>query len=241
MSTLDGKKSQSIKYQQIADDIRLKILGGIYAQNEMLPSEKKLGEKYSASRLTIRNTLNLLENEGYIYTKAGKGSFVKDVSNDLYRIDMDIDSILNNGYDRVQLIKAKMIKPDIDLVYELKVRRESKVIYMDWHIYKNDCIIGYDSRYIPYFRGLPIDEEDLTYTGLKEMIKGSQTDFREEIVVTGVIPEPWLREKMNIDSRNMDSVLLVERKIYDDHGTPIGLDRLYLNADESCIKGVFSV
>ena len=152
---MDGRKSQSVKYQQIADDIRLKILGGIYARNEMLPSEKKLGEKYGASRLTIRNTLNLLENEGYIYTKAGKGSFVKGVSTD--------------------------------------------------------------------------------------MIKGSQTDFREEIVINGIIPEAWLKEKMDIDSKNTDSVLLVERKIYDDRGTPTGLDRLYLNADESCIKGVFSV
>lgn len=93
----------------------------------------------------------------------------------------------------------------------------------------------------PYFRGLPIDEKDLTYTGLKDMIKGSQTDFREEIIVNGIIPEAWLKEKMGIDSKNTDSVLLVERKIYDDRGTPTGLDRLYLNADESCIKGVFSV
>ena len=241
MSTMDGRKSQSVKYQQIADDIRLKILGGIYARNEMLPSEKKLGEKYGASRLTIRNTLNLLENEGYIYTKAGKGSFVKGVSTDLYRIDMDINSILNGGYDRVELIKAKMIKPDIDLVYELKVSRESKIVFMDWHIFRDELIIGYDRRFIPYFRGLPIDEKDLTYTGLKDMIKGSQTDFREEIVINGIIPEAWLKEKMDIDSKNTDSVLLVERKIYDDRGTPTGLDRLYLNADESCIKGVFNV
>ena len=102
---------------------------------------------------------------------------------------------------------------------------------MDWHIFRDELIIGYDRRFIPYFRGLPIDEKDLTYTGLKDMIKGSQTDFREEIVINGIIPEAWLKEKMDIDSKNTDSVLLVERKIYDDRGTPTGLDRLYLNAD----------
>ncbi|MEG0377493.1 MAG: GntR family transcriptional regulator, partial [Eubacterium sp.] len=180
---MDGKKNQTIKYQQIADDLRLKILGGIYAKNEMLLSEKKLCEKYNVSRLTIRNTLNLLENEGYIYTKAGKGSFVKAVSNDTYQIDMDIDAILNNGYDKVKLIKAKMIKPDIDLVYELKVSRDSKIVYMDWSILKEERVIGYDRRFIPYFRGLPIDEKDLTYTGLKEMIKSFYSDFREEMII----------------------------------------------------------
>ena len=51
---------------------------------------------------------------------------------------MDINSILNGEYDRVELIKAKMIKPDIDLVYELKVSRESKIVFMDWHIFKKD-------------------------------------------------------------------------------------------------------
>lgn len=238
---MDGRKNQPVKYQQIADDIRLRILSGIYAENEMLPSEKRLGEKYNVSRLTIRNTLNLLENEGYIYTKAGKGSFVKNVSQDLYHIDMDIDSILNNGYDRVQLIKAQMIKPDIDLVYELKVSRNSKIVFMDWYIIKDEKIIGYDQRFIPYFRGLPIDEKDLTYTGLKEMFKGVRSDFREEILIDGLIPEPWLREKMALDKKTMDSVLLVERKLYDDRGTPMGLDRLYLDADTGSIKGVFSV
>lgn len=238
---MDGRKNQTVKYQQIADDIRLKILGGIYVENEMLPSEKKLGEKYGASRLTIRNTLNLLENEGYIYTKAGKGSFVKTVSNDMYMLDMDIDNILDKSYDTVKLINAQMIQPDIDLVYELKVGRDSKIIFMDWHIFRENRIIGYDRRFVPYFRGLPIDEEDLTYTGLKEMLKEVYIDFREEIIMTGLIPEPWLKEKMEIDTKDIKSIFLIEHKIYDNRGTPVGLDRLYLNAEESCIKGEFSI
>ena len=231
-----------VKYQKIADSIRLKILNGIYKKNEILPSEKKLGEKYNVSRLTIRNALELLQREGYIYIKAGKGSFVREVSSNIYEVDIAINTILDKGYNKVKLQTAKMIKPNIDLVYELKVSKNDKVIYLNWIIYQNDIPVGYDERFIPYLRGLSINEEDLTYTSLSEMIlpKYHDAEFQQDVRLKGVIPSDEVREALRINKKKNDSLLLIEHKIFQ-HYHVLGFNRLYLLADYCSIKGEFTI
>ncbi len=48
-----------------------------YGENTALPSERYLSERYHVSRSTIRQALNKLKNDGYIFTVHGQGSFVK--------------------------------------------------------------------------------------------------------------------------------------------------------------------
>jgi GntR family transcriptional regulator len=67
------------KYKEIANDIRSKILKGIYKENEQLPFEKELCEKYHASKMTVKKALDLLVAEGLIVKKRGSGTFVKDI------------------------------------------------------------------------------------------------------------------------------------------------------------------
>lgn len=53
-----------------------KIERGEYEVDQKLPSERKLCEIYGVSRITVRQTLKELENEGYIYRVHGKGTFI---------------------------------------------------------------------------------------------------------------------------------------------------------------------
>lgn len=43
-----------LKYVEIANDIRDKILQEVYIPNEQLPFEKDLGEQYKASKMTVK-------------------------------------------------------------------------------------------------------------------------------------------------------------------------------------------
>lgn len=69
-----------IKYIQISNDIRNKILDGTFKANERLPFEKDLCIKYSGSKMTIKRALDNLVNEGLIVKRRGSGTFVKDMS-----------------------------------------------------------------------------------------------------------------------------------------------------------------
>lgn len=58
------------------EDLIKKIKIQAYRENERLPSERELCDIYGLSRITVRQALQELEREGFIYKLHGKGTFV---------------------------------------------------------------------------------------------------------------------------------------------------------------------
>jgi len=69
------------KYEIVERDLKEKILAGIYAINDKLPTESELMSTYGVSRYTIRRAVGDLENEHYIYRIQGGGIFIDDWQN----------------------------------------------------------------------------------------------------------------------------------------------------------------
>ena len=64
------------KYHQLAWILRKKIMDGDWPPQSPIPSERQLESLYSVSRPTIRQAIELLIHEGYLYREHGKGTFV---------------------------------------------------------------------------------------------------------------------------------------------------------------------
>ena len=62
-------------YEQIKDGLRKLIVTGAMKPDEKLPSVRALAQQLSINPNTIQRAYNELENEGYIYSVPGKGSF----------------------------------------------------------------------------------------------------------------------------------------------------------------------
>lgn len=67
---------QRPKYMQLVDQLIQKVTQGEIHPGEALPSEHQLCETYQLARTTIRNAMQLLEEQGWITRIHGKGSFV---------------------------------------------------------------------------------------------------------------------------------------------------------------------
>ena len=65
-------------YEQIKEGIRRMIVMNVIKQDEKLPSVRVLACKYAIIPNTIAKAYRELEEEGYLYTKSGKGTFVAD-------------------------------------------------------------------------------------------------------------------------------------------------------------------
>jgi GntR family transcriptional regulator len=63
-------------YQQIADDLRIKVETGELPPGAQLPTELELRESYNASRNTIRDAIKRLTSLGVVETRPGQGTFV---------------------------------------------------------------------------------------------------------------------------------------------------------------------
>jgi GntR family transcriptional regulator len=64
---------RQIRYQQIADSLRERLVQGEFDAGQVLPSEAQMGERYHASRVTIRKALELLRSEGLVESRQGFG------------------------------------------------------------------------------------------------------------------------------------------------------------------------
>lgn len=63
-------------YEQIKDKIKELIISGAIAENDEIPSVRKLAAMLAINPNTIQKAYKELENEGYIYSQRARGSFV---------------------------------------------------------------------------------------------------------------------------------------------------------------------
>jgi GntR family transcriptional regulator len=74
MIQLNYRDSKPI-YEQIKDGLRRLVVTGAVKKDEKLPSVRELATSLSINPNTIQKAYRELEQEGYIYTIAGKGSY----------------------------------------------------------------------------------------------------------------------------------------------------------------------
>lgn len=75
MIQLNYRDSKPI-YEQIKDGFRKLIISNSLSVNEKLPSVRELASGLAINPNTIQKAYRELESEGYVYSVAGKGTFV---------------------------------------------------------------------------------------------------------------------------------------------------------------------
>lgn len=64
-------------YEQLVQQIKKQVINGELKEDTLLPSVRGLATEIKISALTVKKAYDLLEQEGYVVTVHGKGTFVK--------------------------------------------------------------------------------------------------------------------------------------------------------------------
>ncbi len=75
MILLDYRDKRPI-YEQVVEKLEHLIVSGALEENTKMPSVRSFGMELSVNPNTIQRAYNQLEQEGYLYMVAGRGSFV---------------------------------------------------------------------------------------------------------------------------------------------------------------------
>ncbi|KXB66271.1 transcriptional regulator, GntR family [Aedoeadaptatus coxii] len=81
---IDNSASLPI-YEQLRNQIRDQIINDVLAYDEQLPSIRVLAKDLSISIMTVKKAYDALEEEGFIVTRQGKGSFVAEKNENVAR------------------------------------------------------------------------------------------------------------------------------------------------------------
>jgi GntR family transcriptional regulator len=98
-------------YHQLECVLRRAIESGEYEPGQQLPNEGQLAERFSVSKITVRQALHGLANHGYVQREQGRGTFVSKL-----RLDQGPHELLgfNEEMQRRHLVPAtKVLKIDV--------------------------------------------------------------------------------------------------------------------------------
>ncbi len=94
--------NEMTEYMRVRLAILGKIQSGVYPENSRLPTEREMCTEFGVSRITVRQALQALEDDGYILRQQGRGTFVKP------RV---IVQPLSSVYSFTEELKKQNIKP----------------------------------------------------------------------------------------------------------------------------------
>lgn len=129
---LDDNNSVPL-YLQLKHTIKDLIDSGEIQKGEKIPSEHELCERYKVSRITVRNALSELEDEGYLVKKQGKGTFVTKPR--IFRPLEDTigftESCRNAGLESTSIVLKKEVIPMTEYYQEqLQLEKCDKILYI---------------------------------------------------------------------------------------------------------------
>ncbi|PAB58678.1 trehalose operon repressor [Anaeromicrobium sediminis] len=119
------------KYLKIYNLIKTKIENGELKPNTKLSSENELVKEYNVSRETIRKTLNLLVQNGYIQKMRGKGSFVLDIN----KFDFPVSGLIS-----FKELAEKMGTRSETIVNELELMEADDFLVKHLEVQEDDLV-----------------------------------------------------------------------------------------------------
>jgi GntR family transcriptional regulator len=158
------RKSHVPVYWQIKEDLHRQIMQGEILPKERIPSEPKLAESYGVSRLTARNAVTELVNEGYLQRVHGQGTYVTKpkFEESGARFSGFFDTMTRKGYKvSSRVLTVKEIIPDPEVKEQLKLAVGQMVYRIKRLRFAGKEPIGIQDVYLPAERCRGITDIDL--------------------------------------------------------------------------------
>ena len=227
-----GESPQPL-YVQIRDALRRQILEGNYAPHERLPSENSLMKTFGVSRITIRQALRDLHNEGLVFSAQGKGSFVskpKAVQN-VQRLQGFGEAMAAQGYEATaRLLSIQECKPTKAVAAALALRSGDAVIEIKRVRYLNRDAVSIENSYFPVDIGRRMFGQDLS----GDIFPLLENHFAiplgaADIAIDATLSDEETQHHLNLKSG--EPILRVERLTYDTSGRPVDFEYLCFRGD----------
>lgn len=212
-------------YKQLKDAIKQNIQKGKYKPEEALPGERQLMEIFQVSRVTVRQAISELVNEGVLFKRQGSGTYVNPETSErlfleLYGLVEELN--LSGAETKIELISSGF-KPATPLVAdELKLDEGDMVFFYKRLIYSNNVPILFTTSRITksistLFENININiSKDVIYEHLE--MCGYKIRDAIQYIRAGY---PTIEEANYLKCDPKSPVLILMRTSYLDGGYPI--------------------
>ena len=125
MKLIINNSSMQPIYEQIVAQVRNKIMQGELEEDTALPSVRTLAKDLRVSALTVKKAYDTLEQEGFVVTVHGKGSFIAAANQELLmeerrkELEKELEAAVQKA--RTGGLTAKEIRESFEIIMEDEV------------------------------------------------------------------------------------------------------------------------
>ena len=222
-------------YHQLKERLKHSIDQGEWLPGDQIPSENQLMNEYNVSRNTAKKAIEELVQNGLVYRKQGKGTFVAKpkLQQSLMGLYSFSKVFKEKGLTPKDiLIDIREVRPTPEIIQELQIRNDDTVIEMKRLrcVEENPYIL--ESSFFPK-RVVP-DMSMLNKVGQISLYDFLEQEFN--IIIKRAIEafEPVLinsDESEYLQTEEGKPALLLERTAYDTNGVPVEFCRSIVRGD----------
>jgi len=229
---LDNGSSMPL-YEQLYVQIINRINNKELLPGDVLPGERRLSEMYNVSRVTIRQAINQLINDGYLKSVQGKGTYVlkRKIQNRLGSL-IGVAEELANEFEsiRIKVLSHEESIPEAYIAKHLSIGVDEKVfklvrlISIDQEpIVLNQAYLNTSFRHIYELLDL---RKDIIYYALERF--GYKIVDADQTIKAA---KPEYNEVEPLCIQKDDSVLVIERTTFLENKSPIIYEKSVYRSD----------
>lgn len=156
------KQSPIPIYIQIEEQLKQQIQQGDFPIGTSIPSERELSERFLVSRMTVRQSITNLVNDGLLYREKGRGTFVASPKveqplNGLTSFTEDMES--RGMVPSSKLIGFDILEPESDVAQELRLGEGDQVYFVERIRFADDKPMAIERTYLPVKQFPDLTEE----------------------------------------------------------------------------------
>lgn len=227
------KQSPIPIYIQIEQQLKEQIQQGDFSVGTSIPSERELSERFGVSRMTVRQSITNLVNDGLLYREKGRGTFVASPKveqplNGLTSFTEDMES--RGMVPSSKLIGFDILEPEADVAEELQLNEGDRVYFVERIRFADAKPMAIERTFLPVDRFPNLTEESFGGS-LYAVIEGEQ---QLKISRATQRMEAGLVKKEDADLLQIQlpaAVLLIERISYLEGDLPFEVVRSTYRAD----------
>lgn len=203
---------------------------------DKIPSEQKLSKELGVSRNTIREAIRTLEQEGFLFSRQGVGTFVigskSSLKTNISTLESSTNIIKAHGYNpgtvnvhsSVQAVSSEM-KKTLSLEED-----EDEIFYIERVRTANDDPVVYVEDYVPYRLGMEHEYQEIYYESLLDFLENFDLSVSFSVCsIKAVISDEKVANKLKLTEQC--ALLLLKQTHYSNTGKPVLYSDSYYLSD----------
>jgi len=215
-------------YYQLENVLREKITSGAYSGGDRLPTEIELIQEYNVSRITVRQALQALADDGLIDRKQGRGTYVaerkskKRKFSGTIHLTGSLDELIAMGMDTpVKVLEMNRVEADAHEAELLQIKIGTPIYRLKRLRMNENKPFGLIINYLPEEIGSRLTVAELSSGALLHTIE-SKLKYNLESAhqeIKAELSDPYVANLLDV--RVGTALLSIERTVYTDKGVPV--------------------